>query len=425
MKSVRFRPPRIEVICVGSELLTSRVNSHTVAIGQMLARIGLSITRGHVVGDDVATMREIFSEALRRADVVLCAGGLGPTFDDLTREIWARVTGHPLRFHPDLLVDIRAKFRARGLSMPPRNRQQAFAMKDAHVLNNPLGTAPGQLLRAGKKILALLPGPTRELVPMFENAVLPELRSSFPNLFIAQKAFLIFGMSESRIDQMIRPWVAKNQRVDGCVVEHGILASNAIITVKLKVSGANEQTVLAVRDALAAQARRRLSAYIFGEDNDTLDSVVTHELKRQKKMIAVAESCTGGLIAKTLTDAAGASDIFLEGVVTYHNSSKRKRLGVAAKTLLDHGAVSEQTALEMARGVKRTSGADIGVSVTGIAGPTGGTTDKPIGLVWIGIADDRGAKAHEFRFAGDRATIRQRSAQNVFNLLRKELTRGR
>jgi nicotinamide-nucleotide amidase len=417
--------PRIEVICVGSELLASRMNSHTVAIGQALARIGLSISREHVVGDDARLMTETFKESLRRADVVLCAGGLGPTFDDLTRDVWARVTKRPLRTHAELVTDIEAKFRSRNIPMPPHNRRQASVLKGARVLANPFGTAPGQSLRLGRKILILLPGPTNELAPMLENYALPEIKSLYPESFLAQKTFSIFGVAESKIDHMIRPWVAKNQRVGGCTVQHGILASNAVVSVKFSVRGPRADTVRRVCDTLAAQVRRRLGAFIFGEDHDTLLSITTALLKRQKKTIALAESCTGGLIAKLLTDAAGASDIFKEGLVTYHNESKVKRLGVSRATLKKHGAVSKETALEMVNGVKRTSGADVAVSVTGIAGPTGGTADKPIGLVWIAVADDRGANAHEFHFTGDRATIRQRAAQNAFNLLRNRLLHGR
>jgi nicotinamide-nucleotide amidase len=191
------------------------------------------------------------------------------------------------------------------------------------------------------------------------------------------------------------------------------------------VSGANESTVRAGCDTLAGQARKLLGSLIYGEDNDTLESIVSRLLKEQKKTVAFAESCTGGLVSKLLTDSAGASDIFLEGIVTYHNDSKIKRLGVSKNTLVKHGAVSEQTALAMARGMKRSAGSDLAVSVTGIAGPTGDTPDKPLGLVWIGLATDEGVKAHKFVFGGDRATVRQRAAQNAFNLLRKELLRGR
>ena len=420
-----LRIPRIEIICVGSELFTSRVNSHTVVMGQALARIGLSIAREHVVGDDRRMMTETFSEVLRRADVVLCAGGLGPTFDDVTRDIWARVTKKPLRFQKELLTGIRAKFQARKLVMPPHNRRQAYVLKNARALANPFGTAPGQILKMGKKILVLLPGPARELVPMFEDLVLPKLKMTYPGLFLAQKSFLIFGVAESKIDQIIRPWVAKNKHVNGCEVEHGILASNAIITVKFKVSGTDETKVGTVRDRLSSQVRKLLGPIIFGEDNDTFETIVARLLKQKKKTIAVAESCTGGLIAKLFTDAAGASDIFLEGIVTYHNKSKMKRLDVSEKTLLKYGAVSKETALEMARGMKRSSGADFALSVTGIAGPDGGTPEKPVGLVWIAIADSGGVRAHEFRFTGDRATIRYRAAQNAFNLLRKGLLHGR
>ena len=182
---------------------------------------------------------------------MICAGGLGPTFDDITRDVWARVAKRPLRFHKDLLSEIEAKFHARNIAMPPHNRRQAYVMRGARPLANPFGTAPGQFLRLRKKIIVLLPGPARELLPMVENIVLPELKLEYPGLFLTQKMFFIFGVAESKIDQMIRPWVAKNKRVNGCDVEHGILASNAIITVKFKVRGADENRVSTARDALS------------------------------------------------------------------------------------------------------------------------------------------------------------------------------
>lgn len=419
------RTPRIEIICVGSELFNSRINSHTVAIGQALARIGMSVTREHVVGDDAKVMTETFADTFRRSDIVICAGGLGPTFDDFTRDVWARVVKRPLLLSRELVADIENKFKARQLYMPPQNKRQARVLKGARVLANPFGTAPGQLLRIRQKILVLMPGPTRELVPMLENFVLPELKSSFSGLYLEQKSFHIFGFAESKIDQIVRPWVAAHRREQGCQIEHGILASNAIITVKFKVTGRDKSTVHEVSDRLSLQIRRLLKEKIFGEDNQSFETIVAELLRRQKKTLSVAESCTGGLISKLLTDIAGASEFLLEGVVTYHNDSKKLRLGVSEKTLRSYGAVSRQTAVEMADGIRRGLKSDIGLSVTGIAGPAGGTSEKPVGLVWIGLATRERTRAFKFQFNGERAVIRQRAAQNALNLLRLSLQHGR
>lgn len=416
--------PRIEFICIGTELLTGKVNTHTGYLGPKLSEAGLNIAREHAVGDDPSIMRETFREAFKRSDVVISAGGLGPTFDDITREVWSSVLNRPLKKQPWIVDDIKMKFQARGLPMPPRNRRQALVLKGADVLGNPFGTAPGQLVRVGKKTVVLLPGPGRELYPMVETHVLPRLKEIFPGRFLIQKVYLIFGVPESRVDEMIRPWVARRQRVKGCRVVHGILASQLIISVKFTVEGKNPADVHAVAGQLSTEARKILGDLIFGEGKDTLDRVVGELLRSAKKTIAVAESCTGGSIARLFTENAGASDYFLEGIVTYANTSKMRRLGVKSETLKTVGAVSAKTAKEMAEGIRKSSGAAIGLSVTGVAGPTGGTFDKPVGLVYIGLAGARGTDAQEFRFKGDRGSVRNRASLVALDLVRKALIAG-
>ncbi len=412
---------RVEVICVGSELLAGKVNTHVAYLSEQLSAIGLSISREHTVGDEPALMAETFREAHRRADIVLCAGGLGPTFDDITRDVWSKVLGRRLEFRAALAEEIREKFARRGIRMPPLNRRQAFVLKGAEAVDNPHGTAPGQVLEAGKKILVLLPGPARELYPMMEEFVLPRLRRLCRGLQVARKSFHLVGVPESKIDQKIRPIVSRHKKVRGCPVVFGILASQSIITVKYQVKGPDAARVRQASDFLAGMIRRRLGTVLFGEDEDTLEGVIGSGLTKKRKTLAVAESCTGGLISKMITDQAGSSHYFLEGITTYADRSKVARLGVRPETLKRHGAVSPQTAREMATGLRQRSGADYTLSVTGIAGPEGGTPEKPVGRVYVGCASPRRVRVQEFNFTGDRAWIRHRAALMALDILRREL----
>jgi nicotinamide-nucleotide amidase len=413
--------PRIDIVCIGTELLTGKVNTHTAALGEILASIGLSLSREQTVGDDRALMERVFRETLRDADVIFSCGGLGPTFDDITREAWSSVLKRPLKLNAELVRDIEKKFKARGLQMPPMNKRQAQVLQGAEVIPNLNGTAPGQYLSVGKKILILLPGPTRELFPMIENFVVPRLRSIYTSSFLVNKSFLSVGIPESQIDQAVRPLVKKYQTLENCRITHGILASQSIVTVKLTVEGKKERDVQQVVERLSKEFRKCIGGSLFGEDRDTLPAVIGELLRAKNKKLAVAESCTGGLIAKLLTDEPGSSDYFVEGVITYANASKQKRLGVASSTLLKNGAVSEEVAREMAKGLKKSTRVDYTLSVTGIAGPAGGSPAKPVGLVYIGCSGPRGTSVKKFQFSGDREWIRHRAALMALDFLRKEL----
>ncbi len=412
---------RTELICIGTELLTGKVNTHTAYLGEKLADAGLRLAREHAVSDDPKIMFETFSEALKRSDVVISAGGLGPTFDDITREVWSKATGLPLERRDWLVDDIRAKFKSRGIPMPPKNVRQAFVLKGADVIRNPHGTAPGQIVRVRGKLVVLLPGPARELCPMVETAVLPRLKSLFPNRYLRQRSFLIFGEPESHVDEIVRPWVRRRQKYLGLPVTHGILASQGIVTVKFSVEGKDQASVNEAAVKLASEVQKIIGKMSFGEGGETLESSVGRLLLSAGKTVAVAESCTGGMIAEFLTAPAGASNYFLEGVVTYSNASKVRRLGVRQTTLIKHGAVSAPTAKEMAQGLRLSTKADYALSITGIAGPSGGTPEKPVGLVYIGLASARGVRVHEFRFKGERPFIRRRAAMMALNLLRLSL----
>jgi nicotinamide-nucleotide amidase len=417
------KAPRVELVCIGSELLAGKVNTHAAALGIKLADIGLSIAREHTVPDNRAVMRQTFAEALRRSDVVISAGGLGPTFDDVTRDVWSEVTRRPMTEDAALVADIRRKFISRGLQMAPANLRQAQVLRGARSIPNPNGTAPGQYLLLGRKTLILLPGPARELFPMFETFVLPRLRTRHRNLHSRLKTFLIAGVPESQVDQMIRPLVDKYRRVGGCTIVHGILASHSLITVKFRVEGSGRAAVDAVARRLAGEFRTVLKAIVVGEDEERMENIVGVMLARRKETVAVAESCTGGLVSRMITDRPGSSNYFLEGAVTYTNSAKTRRLGVRPALFTRHGAVSEEVARAMATGIRRSSRATYGLSITGIAGPGGGTREKPVGLVHIACAAPGKITSKRFTLKGDRSWIRQRSSVMALDLLRQAIVR--
>jgi len=383
----------------------------------------MTIAREHTVGDNKELMKETFREAVRRSDIVVSAGGLGPTFDDLTRETWSIVLKKPLLFRKRIVDEIREKFRSRGIKMPPQNRKQGYLLKGASLLPNHFGTAPGQYLHLGKKVLILLPGPKRELFPMVENDVLPRLALTFPPHVVKEKMFHIVGVPESKIDQSIRPLVARVRKKNGCHIAHGILASEAVITVKFTVTGKNRDIVEETSQWLEIQYKKRVGRYIYGEDDQKLEDVVGQLLFKNRKTLSLAESCTGGLISKLITDVSGSSHYFLEGITTYSNLSKIKNLGVKATTIKKFGAVSAQTAKEMVLGVKKKSKSDYAIAVTGIAGPNGGTDAKSSGLVYIGFVGPKKKFVNKYQFQGNRAWVRQRSALMALELLRKDLLR--
>jgi nicotinamide-nucleotide amidase len=414
------KSPRVELICVGSELLTGKTNAHAAYFSEKLEEAGLALARETTVGDDPAEMRAAFAEAWRRSDAVICTGGLGPTFDDITRESWSRVTGRALKLDRALEEAIRERFRHRGMRMPPANRRQAFLLAGARPLDNPHGTAPGQTLQAGRKLLALLPGPARELHPMAERHLFPLLRRLYGPGFRQTRVYRLFGVAESAVDEKLRALMEKSRgRVR---VTWGILAQKSIVDIKVTAAGPEAPA----RDKLArleAAIRRRFGKDIFGEGRDTLEEIVGRLMARRRLSLVAAESCTGGLIAQKVTRVPGSSAYFLQGLVTYSNAAKIRLLGVKPGSLKKHGAVSEACAREMAGGCRRRAGADLALAVTGIAGPAGGSDEKPVGLVYIALAGPRGIACEEHRFSGDREQIRERAALAALDLLRKTLLR--
>ena len=398
---------RIELLCSGTELLRDKVNSNTVLVAQRLSSLGLHLAQITTVGDDAGDFEAALASCLRRSAVVLTSGGLGPTFDDLTRECVSKVLKRPLLFSKKILKQIGGR--------------QAYLIRGARPILNRTGTAPGQIIPLGKKTLILLPGPPRELMPMMDSAVLPYLKKTYPHASSKTLVLHVFGFPESHIDEMIRPVVDRKWSQDGLTVTFGILAHRSIIDVKATVQGKSPSAVKTLSGKIRKSLYGILGPKIYGEGEETLESVVGRMLKKKGKTLSLAESCTGGLIASKITNVPGSSDYLLEGLVTYSNAAKTRLLGIKPDILRRYGAVSEPTALKMARGALTRSGSDWAVSVTGIAGPSGGTKEKPVGTVCFGIASKKGARAFTEKLFGDRNQIRERAALSALDALRRAI----
>jgi len=390
--------PRAEILCVGTELLRGKPNTHVPYLSKRLSDAGFDVARSQTVADSEAEIRDAVAAASARSAVVVACGGLGPTFDDLTREGTAAALGRRLSYRPALYRAILRKYRRLGVRISSNNKRQAWVLEGARVLLNREGSAPGQLLvLPGGRTLVLLPGPFSEMSPMFEEQVLPRLRRG-PQ--VRRRVWRFCGIAESAADRRLGPLV----RRPGPGVEFTILASPG--AVELHCAARTD----AMLDRIERRVRRTLGPFLYGRGGDTLESKLGKALRRRGWTLAVAESCTGGLFSERITSVPGSSDYFLGGALAYADSTKRAFSDVSAGTLARHGAVSPACAREMARGVRARLGSDLGVSITGIAGPSGGSRAKPVGLVFLGLSTRQGTFSRRFLFRGDRAQVRSRAA---------------
>jgi nicotinamide-nucleotide amidase len=410
----------IEIVAVGSELLTPFfLDTNSLYLTRRLNDLGLDPDWKTVVGDDADNLALALRVAVGRSDLLFVTGGIGPTGDDMTREVLADVLGKSLRLDEAVLDRIRERFRRRGREMPESNRKQAFVIEGAEVLENWNGTAPGQWLADGPKRIVLLPGPPRELEPMCEEDVWPRLATSASG-FLIRRTLKTAGMGESDAESLIRDLYPdqKNVRLT-------LLASPGQVEFHISArSGIGRGEARAAADHLAASLRQRLGNRVFSENGEELEEVVGRLLGAAKKTLSVAESCSGGLIADRITRVPGSSAYFLEAAVTYSNESKIRVLGVPAGLLASMGAVSAEVAEAMASGVRSKSGADYGVSVTGIAGPSGATPEKPLGLVFSALAWDGGVFVERNVFFGGREQVKFQSSQKALDMLRTRLERA-
>lgn len=406
-----------EIIAIGSELLApDRMDTNSLWLTDQLNRLGIEVKLKTVVGDDDSRLEEAIKDAVKRSKVVITTGGLGPTEDDITRKVAARALGRRLFLDEVVLEEIRTRFQTFGVTMPERNSRQAMVIDGAEVLPNPNGTAPGLLLDQDGTAVALLPGPPKEMRPMFENYIQPRLAEKAGNLRVLRRVLRVAGMGESAVDEKIAPIYTRYENP-----QTTILFNQSEIEVQLTARGRTEADAEALLDKLSEELEERLGHSIFAFRGEKMEEVVGLRLSVSGYTLAVAESCTGGLIAQRLTDVPGSSKYFIESVVAYSNEAKTRTLGVEPALLLEHGAVSAQVAEAMAEGMRRRAGTDFGLSVTGIAGPSGGTEEKPVGLVFIALASEALTEHRKFKLPGDRQLIRWRASQAALDLLRRRL----
>ncbi|PYT01912.1 MAG: competence/damage-inducible protein A [Acidobacteria bacterium] len=406
-----------EIIAVGSELLTpERTDTNSLWLTEKLMDIGVEVKLKTIVGDDEARLEETIRDALKRSDIVITTGGLGPTEDDVTRTVSARAAGREVVYHEELEAHLRERFRLWGREMPETNKRQAYVIEGAEILPNPNGSAVGMLLNDGGKFLVVLPGPPREMQPMFEDHVLGELKAVSGKISVVRRVLRVSGYGESALDELISPIYKSYPSI-----QTSILFNRSEIEVHLSSSAGTDSESAAIIEELVGKLVGVLGPAMFAKNGETMEEVVGKLLKDRNETLSVAESCTGGLIAMRLTDVSGSSSYLMEGVVAYSNDAKKRTLDVPDETLASHGAVSSQTAEAMADGMRRRAGTDYAISVTGIAGPDGGTDEKPVGTVYIGYADADGTRFLHMTIPGDRYLIRWRSSQAALDYLRRRI----
>ncbi len=415
-----------ELIAIGTELLLGYVvNEDTTFLGRVLAGLGVSCYRQVTVGDNPNRLAQAIQAARSRADLVITCGGLGPTVDDVTLETIARVTRRKLVLHRSILRQIRQRFRRLGIRMPASNARQAKVPEGAVVFPNLVGTAPGFLLKLNPKgsdpvgsdpkikLLVALPGPPAELQPMVKRHLIPRLRRYASKGVIHSRTLKLTGVMESEVDSKVRDLLA----LEGGVTV-GIYAHPA--QVDLRITARADSLPAAQRriTQIEAKIRRRFKHLIYGADDETLEGIAGKLLRRSRRTLAVAESCTGGLVGHRITQVPGSSDYFRGGVVAYADAVKEAVLGVPSSTLRRQGAVSPQIARAMADGIRKLTGSDLGLAITGIAGPAGGSKTKPVGLVYLGLATPQGTQVQRHQFSGDRSTVKFKASQAALDLVR-------
>lgn len=408
-----------EIVSVGTELLLGQiVDTNAPYLSGLLPEVGISLFYRWTVGDNPARLADTLRAALSRSDIVFTIGGLGPTSDDLTKEMVAEVAGDPMRLDDEIAQNLRNYFIGRGYPMPESNIKQAMVPVNGIVIPNPNGTAPGAVFFVdGSKKVVVLPGPPREFIPMVRDWVMPYLAEIMGESasVIKSRTLRLAGIGESLVEDKLKYLMASENPTLAPYAKPGEV--HLRITAKARESVTAETMI----DKMDADVVSVLGDRVYGRDEQTLEEVVVNLLTEQKITLATAESCTGGLISNRITNVSGSSQVFLSGVCTYSNDAKASILGVPRKLLEDYGAVSEQVARAMAEGVIKLSGADWGIAVTGIAGPTGGSDEKPVGLVYFGLADGKNTFTDRMVFPGGRLDVKLRTSQHALNLIRIKL----
>ncbi len=406
----------VEIVTTGTELLLGQiVNTNAPYMARRLNEAGFDVLFQSTVGDNRVRMTEVLKTALDRAEIVVTTGGLGPTQGDITKHVTAELLGRSMHLHDHSLERIKTFFAARKLTMTDNNVRQAMIPEGAIVLDNERGTAPGVIIETGRNTVIHLPGPPHEMEYMLETAVLPYLKERFGlQGTIVSKVLRTFGLGESSLEERIKDHI-KNQGNPTIA----LLARNFEIHVRITAKAATDAEARMLITGLEHKLRERIGEYIFGEDEDTLEAVVGRELTDRNLSLSLAESCTGGLVTSRITDIPGSSAYLAGTVVSYSNKIKTSAVGVPAEVLAAHGAVSVETAKAMAEGIRSRFKTDLGVGITGIAGPSGAVPGKPVGLVYVAVAGPVGTYCFEHNFTGQRTGIKHRTALTAMNHLRQ------
>jgi nicotinamide-nucleotide amidase len=418
---------QVELITIGDELLLGfTIDTNAAHISRTLAASGVDVVRRTTVGDEAEKIAVAVHEALDRTGAVITTGGLGPTSDDLTKPAIAKIFGREMKLDEEIAAKIEERWKARfpNSRFPATNRMQAEIPEGARILTNRHGTAPGIWLEDERgRWVAMLPGVPREMRGMLAEELLPAIRSRAEGQenVVLSGTLRTTGIAESAIADLLGPNFLGESGTELGSLPLAYLPGVAGVDLRVTVKGLpRPRAETMIREAIL-KLKGRVSAYAYGEDDADLAAVVLEKCRASNLKLAVAESCTGGLLGERLTNIPGSSDVFLGGIIAYHNDVKRNLLGVPAEDIERHGAVSEAVAIQMATGVREKLDADVGVSVTGIAGPDGGTTEKPVGLVWIAVHASE-VRARRFHVGGDRAEIRQRAAQAALEMVRRALS---
>ena len=410
-----------EIVAIGSELLTPyRQDTNSLYLTEKLNQLGVDVIFKTIAGDNRKNLVSAAEIAVGRADVVILMGGLGPTEDDLTREAVAEALGLQLRRDPAILDKLKKRFAERKYPFSPNNEKQADVLSGATVLPNPLGTAPGQWI-SGKyegqeKIIILLPGPPHELKPLFDKECFERLRAKLPNSFIATRELKIAMMGESQCDARVAPIYKKHTDV-----QTTILAGAGEIQLHLKAQADSQQAAQDKVDRLAGELEDELGDFVFSSHGESMEQIVGYFLQMKNATLATAESCTGGLLGERITSVSGSSRYYLGGAVVYSNDLKSEFAGVAPELIAKYGAVSKEVATALAEGIRERCDATLGIGITGVAGPAGGSEAKPVGLVYHALADGHTTEVVERSFPGDRKRIRWFATQQSLDMLRRKL----
>lgn len=407
---------KAEIITVGTEILLGDiVNTNSQFLAKELASLGIDVYYQSTVGDNESRLMDTLNESLDRSDIIITTGGLGPTNDDITKEVAAKCFNQDLVFYDDIWKDIKQYFEKIGVEPTENNKKQAYFPKDCIILNNSNGTAPGAILKKENKMIIVLPGPPKEMIPMFNNELKKHLEN-LTNYKLISRTLRFFGIGESELEDKLSDII--NNQTNPTIAPY---AKEGEVTLRITAKSYTKDDADNLIDEVENKIKTVVGKYLYGYGETTLEETAAKLLVEKNLTIAVSESCTGGMVSSMLIDYPGISQVFMEGCVTYSNEAKMSRLGVKKEILDSFGAVSTETAIEMAKGVAMNLKTNVGLSTTGIAGPGGGTAEKPVGLVYIGLYINGKTKVKKLNLAGSREKIRVKATKEALNFLRLEL----